>query len=650
MELADGRTLVVGIDGSHLLAALTFRTVATTTTPPDAALGILASRNWPSFTPTRGVYGPGGKAAAVAWIKYADSNQTGKLRRPLVFVEGIDFEATRGGTLHTMVGIPLSYGIPNYPVTSTGPIALANFSNGIGAFPLGGYRNGSNGWNEVVDYSRGSPELEKFSALRERLQAPPTQTYLDGTAGGDFDIIYLDFSDGASLIQQNAMTLVELLQWINNPANRTANAEETVVIGASMGGQGNTNEPHVQLTNGEPSSYGHTSYFTNNGYWLRNELRESAHNMPANLDGNTANATYNYGSPYRHLLPSVAVVNGGQLYINNGALPVSGGTPATQSAPPASSFEVYTSGCGTRVSVASGGSLSVGVSSTHTASLLIANNDLLDIGRSGQLTVSAGSVLRGQGSLVLNGQLLVDAGAYICVENPTSIATGPNGQLSVDASAHRSANPALGLAGLACQYHPPCTPALYFDVRQNQRLAAKTAPAPGDTLNQPSFNYCSGLLVLTAQGTGLDTDFQWTVNGQPRAGAASNPGVLQFVAHAGVTYDVTVTVHSTCDGSLLSYQDNMVQGNFPNCRVAASPVAMYPNPATSKLDFALEAGSSAEAGEYEVSLYDGQGALRWHGRSEAGQLHAACAGFARGLYGVVITQGSTVVRRNLSLE
>ena len=33
------------------------------------------------------------------------------------------------------------------------------------------------------------------------------------------------------------MVLAELLEWINQPANRTADAEETMVIGTSMGGQ-----------------------------------------------------------------------------------------------------------------------------------------------------------------------------------------------------------------------------------------------------------------------------------------------------------------------------------------------------------------------------------------------------------------------------
>ncbi|MFD1470690.1 hypothetical protein ACFQ48_20860 [Hymenobacter caeli] len=65
--------------------------------PPDVALGLLASQKWPGFTPSKGIHGPQGQATAIAWIQYAKSNQTGKLRRPLVFVEGIDFDVIRGG-------------------------------------------------------------------------------------------------------------------------------------------------------------------------------------------------------------------------------------------------------------------------------------------------------------------------------------------------------------------------------------------------------------------------------------------------------------------------------------------------------------------------------------------------------------------------
>jgi hypothetical protein len=91
---------------------------------------------------------------------------------------------------------------------------------------------------------------------------------------------------------------------------------------------------------------------------------------------------------------------------------------------------VYTSGCATVVRVNQGGQLTVGVSPAYTAALQISRNDLLDLRSGRQVTVAAGSVLhivrggtlvlRGGTTLALNGQLLVDDGAFICVEDPTA--------------------------------------------------------------------------------------------------------------------------------------------------------------------------------------------------------------------------------------
>ena len=192
---------------------------------PDVALGLLASRAWPGFIPNGQYHAQRGNAKAIAWIKYATNNTTSpkRLRKPLVFVEGIDFEMARGGS--TVGGT-----FVNYEVQQTGPIALNSFTFSPTA-ERGGYRNGSAGWNEMVDYNSEYKSLEKMSDLRQALQEGTLAT------DGDYDLIYLDFSDGASLIQHNAMVLVELLEWINQPANRASDTEETIVIAASMGGQ-----------------------------------------------------------------------------------------------------------------------------------------------------------------------------------------------------------------------------------------------------------------------------------------------------------------------------------------------------------------------------------------------------------------------------
>ncbi|WP_375416928.1 LamG-like jellyroll fold domain-containing protein [uncultured Hymenobacter sp.] len=654
-------------------------------TPPHVALGLVGA-HWSTFRPTKGINGPDGRPSAIAWIRYASSNSTRKLRRPLVFVEGIDFERKRNG--------PFAYFPDNRYITQTGPIPLSDF-DGSNYLRLGGYRNGAAGWNEMVDYNEEYKSLEKFPVLRAQLQASATQTFPDGTPGGDYDVIYLDFSDGASLIQHNAMVLVELLNWINKPENRTANAEETMVIGTSMGGQvarfalawmeqqnlchnsklyvsfdsphrganiplgiqymferlqhvwigdgsaenavknklkreaamqmvnfhfsnlapgyrrdwqawqnspnsypsllrkvavangsgqavlqpnmqpkmlmlrsaegflnktqaiagrnyayalpgadaggksnvvfryqrpyssnwnysyadpnwshfdsspgstsrvagdadddgnslvaghptntfmptisaldvkdagtfdrpnfgydvrrnispeapnrakyafdayfaaGGINEPHVQITNAQASRPGNTNYSTNNAAWIQNELRESAHLLPAVLS-----TSYNFGSRYRQYLPSVRIANQGVLYVNNGTLPASGGTAATQTAPTAGRFEMYTSSCGSQVVVAQGGQLVLGQpGNTHTAEVRMSSKGLLDVQLGGQVVVAAGSTLRLQrgatllvrngSSLKVDGQVIVEDGAFLCLERGANLSFSPSSALTI---------------------------------------------------------------------------------------------------------------------------------------------------------------------------------------------------------------------------
>ncbi|GAB3638488.1 hypothetical protein GCM10027422_40780 [Hymenobacter arcticus] len=223
------------------MAATTLSTLQTASQAPDMALGLVASRKWGAFVPPPAIVsGPNGRASAIAWIKYAEDNPalpdgTHRLRHPLVFVEGIDFPAFRNNS---------GAAGPNHYIAQTGPLPLSDFETGP-AQQFGGYRNGAAGWNELVDYNSEYKALEKFPDLRRplptaagrQLQAATSTTLPDGTHGGGYDIVYLDFSDGAGLIQHNAMVLVELLQWINQADDRTADAEETLVIGASMGGQ-----------------------------------------------------------------------------------------------------------------------------------------------------------------------------------------------------------------------------------------------------------------------------------------------------------------------------------------------------------------------------------------------------------------------------
>ena len=175
---------------------------------PDAALGVRASSGWPGSdqaVPT-----------AIAWIKYAPGNTSGKFRKPLVFVEGIDFAKTMGA-------YPYEGVCPNKPIAQTGYLDLNYFSGN--QCVTDNYRNGEAGWNEMVEYNAEYPSLERLPELRARLQNQE-----------GYDILFLDFTDGADKIQNNALTLVELLKWLNDPSRREGNVEN-VVMGASMGGQ-----------------------------------------------------------------------------------------------------------------------------------------------------------------------------------------------------------------------------------------------------------------------------------------------------------------------------------------------------------------------------------------------------------------------------
>lgn len=903
-----GQSLVrVTNSSTGMSAAATLQYQAAASLPPDVALGLVANRFWPGFTPTKGVHGPNGRATAIAWIKYAASNTTGKLRRPLVFVEGIDFDENRNA---------LSGAGRNHYIAQTGLLPLSDFE---GVFTqLGGYRNGAAGWNEMVDYNADYKSLEKFPALREQLQAPAS------SGGGDYDIIYFDFSDGASLIQDNAMVLAELLEWINQPANRAAGAEETMVIGASMGGQvarfalawmeqqnlchnsklyvsfdsphrganvplgiqhlfdrlqgvwigsdkpqgiinnqllreasmqmlnfhfsyaavsyrtnwqawqasagsypsllrkvaiangsgqavfppgtspgmqllhtkeggffrsfieivagqnycyalpgassrgrnnvvfryrkpytlsgkwrysyadpswgnydtapgsirrtagtaedeskgdlvadyktdtfmptistldvkdagsynspnfgynvqqqipvrdqpnrtkyafdayftaNNINEPHVQITNGQGSTENNDSYYTDNSSWIQNELRESAHRMPAALT-----TVYNYGSPYRHLLPSVQINSGGQLYLNNGALPASGGTAVSQTIPAPANFEVYTSSCPTVVQVNSGGRLLVGTTSAYPASLRMSANSLLDLRAGSRIDVSQDSVLRivagatlvvrSGAALNVAGQVIVEAGAYLCVENPANIVTTGSGTYTVSPAANFSANPALNLGTLAC----------------NQ---PGVAPLQVSITSFTYLSYCTS-------STGRNNYGQWTATASGGTGVYSYAWYLD-TSGTGNSYSgpySSSTSYGTCLGSpgrttlvKVVVTSGSQQASAAYYGQAQSMVALFPNPADTFVDVAnvdesaaavtqassqaalaatTPAAAASEATSMQVTVYNGQGKIVYTAAgTTAPSLRLNTQAWPAGLYQVAVQRGKTITRRQLSVQ
>jgi len=908
-SLASGGTLRVTNPSNGFGGVTTLGTTAVASISPDVALGVLASQSWPGFTPTRGVHGPNGRATAIAWIKYAASNTTGKLRRPLVFVEGIDFEASRGGNDGSGGGTFVNYGVDH-----TGPIDLASFTSGSIA-QRGGFRNGSAGWNEMVDYNSNYKSLEQFPALRAQLQASTSQSFPNGAGGGDYDLVYLDFSDGATLIQQNAMTFVELLQWINQPANRTPDAEETLVIAASMGGQvarfglawmeqqglchnsklyvsfdsphrganvplgiqymfdrlqsvwignysaqvvvhdkllreaamqmslfhfadmatpyrtqwqawqaspgsypsllrkvaiangsgravpqagmfpgmrmlhtsgrglftgpnyafalpgtadrghnnvvfryrtaislfnrwhysyadpnwsyydtcpgssettakdandasstlvadwntntfmstvsaldvqdagsfnkpdftyniqqqipfknlpnrakyafdayftaDNVNEPHVQITNGQGSPNGNTSYTTDNGDWIQNELRESAHHLPAVLT-----TIYNYGSPYRHLLASVQVNAGGQLYLNNGTLPASGGTPATQTIPAQGNFDMYTSNCATVVQVNDGGQMLIGTTSTYPATLLMAANSLLDLHTGGRVDVNVGSVLRipagatlvvrSGSTLNVYGQVLVEAGAYVCVENSASIVTA-GGTYTVSPAANYSANPALGLSGLACAPSP--APPLSVSI-----TSLVYGNGYGSCVSPSGQNNYATWTAAASGGTGV-YQYDWYLYD-------NGTGTYQPTGASGPTYGLCLNGYTTYAQVQVVATSGTQQATDSYYAQPMSQAMLYPNPANAYVDVAsnpgpspapahahatLQAATFAHAAPapvlMQVTVYNGQARVVFSAADVATpSLRVNTQTWPAGLYQVRIQRGPTITQRQLSVQ
>lgn len=141
----------------------------------------------PDRQPTRGF--------ANAYIRYANPTLR-RLTKPLIFVEGVDFNKN----------------------TVCDPDASKTI------------RFGDFGWDV---FNLGFDETDGFDFLRlmpDALKALKDESY---------DIILLDFKDGADYIQKNGELLIELIKRINQEKviNSNGNCQDITVLGASMGGQ-----------------------------------------------------------------------------------------------------------------------------------------------------------------------------------------------------------------------------------------------------------------------------------------------------------------------------------------------------------------------------------------------------------------------------
>lgn len=126
------------------------------------------------FEPVQGVHSGG-----VAFVKYSTSNPAQSLRKPLIVAEGIDPSSV------------LSF-IPNNSINNFYGTTYNVILNG-----------GERFWNALIS---------------------------------EYDIVFLDYTNGVDDIFRNARLLVQLIEWVNQQKTNVPNAQPNVVMGMSMGG------------------------------------------------------------------------------------------------------------------------------------------------------------------------------------------------------------------------------------------------------------------------------------------------------------------------------------------------------------------------------------------------------------------------------
>jgi pimeloyl-ACP methyl ester carboxylesterase len=157
------------------------------------------------FPPDEIIYLNGGRA----YIKYGGGNSDKKMRKPFIFVEGIDFNSYKQ---EQEVGDP-----------------------DIGT------RHGDLGWKQIILAKEFYKEelWNPFSATKERNDAniAKVPALMKKLCSEGNDLIMLDFEDGATWINDNAMVLVELIQKVNQRLQNNGSSHQIAVMGVSMGGQ-----------------------------------------------------------------------------------------------------------------------------------------------------------------------------------------------------------------------------------------------------------------------------------------------------------------------------------------------------------------------------------------------------------------------------
>jgi tetrahydromethanopterin S-methyltransferase subunit B len=159
------------------------------------------------------------KGVGRAYIRFG-KNHDNKIIRPIIYVDGIDFSTSSDIVHDALLG-----------GTETSESNIVRY--------------GSTGWDV---FAMGTEPSESIPDETEAFRKYPE--HFDKMYEEGYDIIFLDFKEGATYMQKNAEVLIELLNQINGTStvsgqypNRKKVAAsdgtlyENIVVGASMGGQ-----------------------------------------------------------------------------------------------------------------------------------------------------------------------------------------------------------------------------------------------------------------------------------------------------------------------------------------------------------------------------------------------------------------------------
>lgn len=135
---------------------------------------------------------------------FGANNNSGKLRKPFIFVDGIDF------------GISAPANVPGNEFSDYG---LRYGDRGWRQYLLG------LGWKKDKKTEKDDLNIKKVSILMKKLCAE------------EYDMVMLDLVEGAGDIPTNAMALARLIQMVNDDLISNNSKNQIVVLGASMGGQ-----------------------------------------------------------------------------------------------------------------------------------------------------------------------------------------------------------------------------------------------------------------------------------------------------------------------------------------------------------------------------------------------------------------------------